>query len=87
MFYDQMEHVTSGSPHTLHQQLGWNVCGINGCILAEHHAGVCVFPDLRRTRRQHEQSSGSEGSSAPRFSRPVGGRRATVAHARMRATG
>jgi len=68
-----MEQVTySNSPHTLHQQLGWNACGINGCILAEHHAGVCVFPDLRRTRRQHEQSSGLDGSSAPRFSRPVG---------------
>ena len=37
--------------------LGWPLCGCNGCILLEAHAGDCVFPDLpihgksKRSRR------------------------------------
>ena len=33
--------------------VGYNICGINGCILADRHPGECVFQELgSRKRRQ-----------------------------------
>ena len=29
---------------------GYYACGVNGCILAERHCGVCVIPELSRVR-------------------------------------
>ena len=28
------------------QSLGYHVCGINGCVLADRHPGACIFPEL-----------------------------------------
>ena len=33
-------------------QVGWNVCGINGCILMDRHPGQCVFPEVEGARRR-----------------------------------
>ena len=33
------------------QQLGYDCCGINGCILAVRHQGECVFPEMSDRRR------------------------------------
>ena len=37
-------------------RVGWNICGINGCILAEKHAGPCAFAflDQPRSRSRRE---------------------------------
>ena len=32
-------------------QNGYYACGINGCILAERHTGVCVMPELPNQTR------------------------------------
>ena len=34
------------------QQLGYNCCGINGCVLADRHQGACVFPEVSERRRR-----------------------------------
>ena len=34
------------------QQLGYDCCGINGCILADRHQGECVFPEVDARRRR-----------------------------------
>ena len=38
------------------KEQGYYMCGINGCILAEHHSGMCVFPELSRQRSSREAS-------------------------------
>jgi hypothetical protein len=36
----------------LEAEVGWVVCGINGCILADRHPGDCVFPIMEGARRR-----------------------------------
>ena len=33
-------------------EVGWTICGINGCILADRHAGDCIFPEIEGARRR-----------------------------------
>ena len=33
-------------------EVGWAICGINGCILADRHPGGCLFPDIQGARRR-----------------------------------
>ena len=41
-------------------QNGYYACGINGCILAERHTGVCVMPELPNQTRVRRSSSKGE---------------------------
>ena len=33
-------------------QVGYAVCGINGCVLMDRHAGQCVFPEVSARKRK-----------------------------------
>ena len=40
--------------------LGWNICGIHGCVLADRHTGDCVFSMLTGRRRAHAAAPAAE---------------------------
>jgi hypothetical protein len=40
------------------------MCGINGCILTEHHAGTCAIPFLERKRSRTEKEAESNGDES-----------------------
>ena len=44
--------------------LGYHVCGINGCVLMDRHAGPCLFPELSGRRRSRGASE-TDFSPAP----------------------
>ena len=43
---------------------GYFMCGINGCILTEHHAGTCAIPFLERKRSRTEKEAESNGDES-----------------------
>jgi hypothetical protein len=52
----------------LEAAVGWNVCGINGCILAARHPGSCIFPDIgsrKRERKKEESVSSAPPAHSP----------------------
>ena len=54
------------------KEQGYYMCGINGCILAERHTGVCVMPDLPvRQRSRASSSKEAPSSSEPKESHSV----------------
>ena len=58
----------------LERELGYCVCGINGCILPTRHAGDCIFQCFNASRRSASAAStASAGSSttAPKKQRAV----------------
>jgi len=52
--------------HVLETQLGYRVCGINGCCLQNLHLGACVFEDRGRRVPKPVQREISLSSAAPR---------------------
>ena len=49
---------------------GYYPCGINGCILAEHHRGTCIFPELNS--RQRSRSAAAKEPPATEATEAVG---------------
>jgi hypothetical protein len=45
--------------------VGWTVCGINGCVLADCHAGDCLFPEIEGARRRRQATSNVPDINAP----------------------
>ena len=56
-----MESPSRGSPPA---EGGYFMCGINGCILTEHHAGTCAIPFLERKRSRTEKKAESNGDES-----------------------
>ena len=52
------------------ETLGYFPCGINGCILEEHHCGVCVMPDLPRRQRSTTSTEGQQAKERSRAREP-----------------
>ena len=48
----------------LEDELGYLVCGINGCILPNQHTGDCIFP-FTASRRSASAASASEPAAEP----------------------
>ena len=47
----------------LEDELGYLVCGINGCILPNQHSGDCIFPFPFTASRIRSASAGAEPSA------------------------
>ncbi|KOO35618.1 hypothetical protein Ctob_012307, partial [Chrysochromulina tobinii] len=57
-----MASLSRGSPPAT--EGGYFMCGINGCILTEHHAGTCAIPFLERKRSRTEKEAESNGDES-----------------------
>ena len=51
----------------LEAETGWVVCGINGCILADRHAGECIFPMEEGKRRRAPTKNTAPDYNAPQL--------------------
>ena len=47
------------------QRIGYDVCGINGCILADRHLGSCVFPPPAGPRRRRSAEEVAHANKPP----------------------
>ena len=51
MWADQLAHANQKVWQQT-ESLGYHVCGINGCVLADRHPGDCLFPETTGRRRR-----------------------------------
>lgn len=51
---------------------GYYACGVNGCILAERHTGVCVMPELTRQRSVRGKEPGTPSGVGEAGEAPAG---------------
>ncbi len=63
-FQDQLAHTTLPVWQQT-QRIGYDVCGINGCILADRHLGSCVFPPPAGPRRRRSAEEVAQANRPP----------------------
>ena len=61
------EQPDSAKRMELEEQVGWTVCGINGCILSDRHPGQCIFQTLEEPRRRRATESRLPDYNAPQL--------------------
>ena len=61
------EQPESAKRFELEEHVGWTVCGINGCILADRHNGECIFPAFEEPRRRRATESRLPDYNAPQL--------------------
>ena len=64
--------MTAASRRALECEVGYSICGINGCILADRHGGDCVFPfiESKGSRRRASTSPAKVVCPPPKVPSP-----------------